>query len=79
MGNKDFMGLFFPEEFVKKIEIIERMPCAVEADGIIQRTSCFVFATRLLLWEKIPQDYPPLKARSEIKNQLERMLAPIKI
>ena len=34
MSENDFMSLFFPEDMVKKIEIIEVMPCAVEADGI---------------------------------------------
>ncbi|MGD6934101.1 MAG: (Fe-S)-binding protein [Candidatus Bathyarchaeia archaeon] len=34
MSETDFMSLFFPEDFVKKIEITEIMPCAVEADGI---------------------------------------------
>ena len=34
MSDNDFMALFFPEVFVKKIEIKEIMPCTVEADGI---------------------------------------------
>lgn len=34
MNDNEFIDLFFPEEFVKKIEINEIMPCAVEADGI---------------------------------------------
>lgn len=34
MSDNDFMGLFFPEAFVKKIEIREIMPCTVEANGI---------------------------------------------
>ncbi len=34
MSDIDFMSLIFPENFVKKIEITEIMPCAVEADGI---------------------------------------------
>lgn len=34
MSDNDFMSLFFPEELVKKIEIREITPCAIEADGI---------------------------------------------
>ena len=34
MSDNDFMALFFPEVFVKKIEIREIMPCTVEANGI---------------------------------------------
>ncbi len=34
MSDNDFMSLFFPEVFVKKIEIKEIMPCTVEANGI---------------------------------------------
>lgn len=42
--------------------------------------SCFVFAARLLLGEKIPQDCPTLVTqKAELKNQLDRMLAPIKL
>ena len=37
-------------------------------------------ATRLLLGEKIPQDCLTLATqKAEIKNQLDRMLAPIKL
>ena len=192
MSDNDFMALFFPEVFVKKIEIKEIMPCTVEADGIkfvaqadrtideilsilylvipnakffekigaltyktqqrivtifssgrismthvkdrqqaetlveelrslinrsdiylkthgkpeealadskrtlsamklyekLPRTdcrecgeqSCFVFATRLLLGEKIPQDCPTIATqKAEVKNQLDRMFAPIKL
>jgi hypothetical protein len=34
MSGNDFMGLLFPEAFVKKIEIKEIMPCTVEVDRI---------------------------------------------
>ncbi len=34
MSDNDFMALFFPEVFVKKIDIKEIMPCTVEANGI---------------------------------------------
>jgi ArsR family metal-binding transcriptional regulator len=34
MSDNDCMALFFPEVFVKKIEIKEIMPCTVEANGI---------------------------------------------
>ncbi len=192
MSDSDFMGLFFPEAFVKKIEIKEVMPCTVEENGIkfiaqadgalneilpvlflvvpnakysekigaltykkderivtifssgrismthvkdrpladrlveelrclLNRSyiylkthgnpepalaeskrsltamklyeklprldckecgeqSCFGFATKLILGEKLPQDCPPLVRQSgELRDQLERMLAPIKL
>ena len=43
--------------------------------------SCFGFAARLFLGEKLPQDCPQLTTvqKAETKNQLDRMLAPIKL
>lgn len=34
MSDNDFMGLFFPEAYIKKVDIREIMPCTVEENGI---------------------------------------------
>lgn len=34
MNDNDFLGLLFPEAYVKRIEIKEIMPCTVETNGI---------------------------------------------